>query len=485
MAFAANNCADKALQSLGTMRRKLFGTDGIRGTANSEPMTPETALKVAMAAGECFHNGQHKHLVVIGKDTRLSGYMLEPALTAGFVTMGMDVVLVGPLPTPAIAMLTRSLRADLGVVLSASHNPYGDNGIKLFGRDGRKLSDEFELKIEAHLDKGPGRRAAPSELGRVKRLDDAGGRYIEFVKQSFPRGLRLDGLRIVVDCAHGAAYKVAPTVFWELGAEVFSLGVSPDGLNINRECGALSPEQMRHEVLARRADIGIALDGDADRLVVADERGTIQDGDQMIALIATTLAKSDRLTGGGVVATVMSNLGLERFLAGHDIGLHRTAVGDRYVFEKMQSLGCNLGGEPSGHIILSDYATTGDGLIAALQVLASIVETGRRASEVCRLFTPAPQLLRNVRYGDGQPLESAAVQRAIAAAEARLGGGGRLVIRKSGTEPVIRVMAEGEDEELVEAAVQEICAAVLAAATGADHGRSVPEAVGGTAQAAE
>ena len=315
------------------MARKLFGTDGIRGTANSEPMTPETALKVAIAVGECFQNGPHKHLVVIGKDTRLSGYMLEPALTAGFVTMGMDVVLVGPLPTPAIAMLTRSLRADLGVVLSASHNPYGDNGIKLFGRDGYKLSDEFEQKIEARLDKGPSRRASPAELGRVKRLDDAGGRYIEFVKQSFPRGLRLDGLRVVVDCAHGAAYKVAPTVFWELGAEVFSLGVSPDGLNINRECGALSPEQMRREVLARRADIGIALDGDADRLIVADERGAILDGDQLMALIATGLARGGRLAGGALVATVMSNLGLERFLAEHDIGLHRTPVGDRHVVE--------------------------------------------------------------------------------------------------------------------------------------------------------
>ncbi|MGH7037862.1 MAG: phosphoglucosamine mutase [Stellaceae bacterium] len=455
------------------MRRKLFGTDGIRGTANSEPMTPETALKVAMAAGECFHNGQHKHLVVIGKDTRLSGYMLEPALTAGFVTMGMDVVLVGPLPTPAIAMLTRSLRADLGVVLSASHNPYGDNGIKLFGRDGHKLSDEIEGRIEAHLDKAPGRRAAPAELGRVKRLDDAGGRYIEFVKQSFPRGLRLDGLRVVVDCAHGAAYKVAPTVFWELGAEVFSLGVAPDGLNINRECGALAPEQMRREVLARRADLGIALDGDADRLVIADEHGMIQDGDQMIALIAATLAKSGRLAGAGVVTTVMANLGLERFLAGHGIALHRTKVGDRYVFEKMQSLGCNLGGEPSGHIILSDYATTGDGLIAALQVLASIVETGKKASDVCRMFAPVPQRLRSVRYGEGQPLENAAVTQAIAAAEARLGTAGRLVIRKSGTEPVIRVMAEGEDEDLVETVVQEICAAILTAATG------------GTAQAAE
>ncbi len=453
------------------MTRKLFGTDGIRGTANREPMTPETALKVAMAVGECFHNGTHKHLVVIGKDTRLSGYMLEPALTAGFVTMGMDVVLVGPLPTPAIAMLTRSLRADLGVVLSASHNPYGDNGIKLFGRDGYKLSDELELKIEAHLEKGPGRRAAPAELGRVKRLDDAGGRYIEFVKQSFPRGLRLDGLRIVVDCAHGAAYKVAPTVFWELGAEVFSVGVSPDGLNINRECGALSPEQMRSEVLARRADIGIALDGDADRLIVADERGQILDGDQLMALIATGLARSGRLSGNALVATVMSNLGLERFLAGQQIGLHRTPVGDRYVVEKMRTLGCNLGGEQSGHIILADYATTGDGLIAALQVLASIVETGRRASEVCRLFMPVPQLLRSVRYGDDRPLESSAVKQAIAGGEFRLANVGRLVIRELGTEPVIRVMAESENETLITAVVDEICEAIAAASAGSEDTR--------------
>jgi phosphoglucosamine mutase len=450
------------------MTRKLFGTDGIRGTANSEPMTPETALKVAMAVGECFHNGTHKHLVVIGKDTRLSGYMLEPALTAGFVTMGMDVVLVGPLPTPAIAMLTRSLRADIGVVLSASHNPYGDNGIKLFGRDGYKLSDEIELKIEECLEKGPSRRAVPAELGRVKRLDDAGGRYIEFVKQSFPRGLRLDGLRVVVDCAHGAAYKVAPTVFWELGAEVFSLGVSPDGLNINRECGALSPEQMRREVLARRADIGIALDGDADRLIVADERGVILDGDQLMALIATGLARSQRLSGGALVATVMSNLGLERFLAGHDIGLHRTAVGDRYVVEKMRAAGCNLGGEQSGHIILADYATTGDGLIAALQMMASIVETGKRTSEVCRLFTPVPQLMRSVRFGDGRPLDAPSVKDAIAGGERRLGDAGRLVIRKSGTEPVIRVMAEGEDEGLVATVIDEICQAILTASTGTE-----------------
>jgi phosphoglucosamine mutase len=452
----------------GAMRRRLFGTDGIRGTANSEPMTPETALRVAMAVGECFRNGNHKHLVVIGKDTRLSGYMLEPALTAGFITMGMDAVLIGPLPTPAIAMLTRSLRADIGVMISASHNPFSDNGIKLFGPDGYKLSDELEAQIERSLESGPRRRAAPNELGRAKRLDDAGGRYIEFVKQSFPKGLRLDGLRVVVDCAHGAAYKVAPTVFWELGAEVFSIGVSPDGLNINRDCGALSPEQMRREVLARRADIGIALDGDADRLIVADERGVILDGDQLMGLIATSLARSERLEGGALVATVMSNLGLEHCLAGHGIGMHRTAVGDRYVVEKMRALGCNLGGEQSGHLILSDYATTGDGLIAALQVLAAIVETGHQASEVCRVFDPVPQLLRNVRFGGGKPLESRHVQRAIAAAEARLGADGRLVIRNSGTEPVIRVMAQGEDDDLLVSVVDDICAAILAVAHGAE-----------------
>jgi phosphoglucosamine mutase len=451
------------------MTRRLFGTDGIRGTANVEPMTPETALKVAMAVGECFHNGSHKHLVVIGKDTRLSGYMLEPALTAGFITMGMDVVLVGPLPTPAIAMLTRSLRADIGVVISASHNPYGDNGIKLFGRDGYKLSDDLEQKIEACLEKGPSHRAAPSELGRAKRLDDAGGRYIEFVKQSFPKGLRLDGMRVVVDCAHGAAYRVAPTVFWELGAEVFSIGDSPDGTNINRECGALSPEAMRQEVIARRADIGIALDGDADRLIVADERGTILDGDQIMALITTSLARANQLKGEALVATVMSNLGLERFLGEQGIGMHRTAVGDRYVVEKMRSAGCNVGGEQSGHIILSDYATTGDGLIAALQVMGSIVETGKKASDVCRFFTPVPQLLRNVHFGDGRPMEARRVKQAVIAGEARLGTAGRLVIRPSGTEPVIRVMAQGEDAELLASVVGDICEAILAATRGTEE----------------
>src|SRR5712691_2329764 len=430
------------------MTRRLFGTDGIRGTANTEPMTPETALKVAMAVGECLHNGTHKHLVVIGKDTRLSGYMLEPALTAGFITMGMDVVLVGPLPTPAIAMLTRSLRADIGVVLSASHNPFADNGIKLFGPDGYKLSDDFEGKIEACMGKGPTRRASPTELGRAKRLDDAAGRYIEFVKQSFPKGLRLDGLRVVVDCAHGAAYKVAPTVFWELGAEVFPIAVAPDGLNINRDCGALAPEQMRREVLARRADIGIALDGDADRLIMADEHGVILDGDQLMALIAISLERGGRLTGDALVATVMSNLGREQ----------------------------------SGHIILSDYATTGDGLIAALQVLAAIVETGKRASEVCRVFEAVPQLLRNVRYDHGKPLDSRRVQRAIAAGEARLGTAGRLVIRNSGTEPVIRVMAQGEDEALLASVVDEICEVILAVALGP---QVVESPAGSAIQAAE
>jgi phosphoglucosamine mutase len=460
------------------MTRKLFGTDGVRGTANLEPMTPETALKIAMAVGECFHNGAHKHLVVIGKDTRLSGYMIESALTAGFITMGMDVVLVGPLPTPAIAMLTRSLRADIGVVISASHNPYADNGIKLFGRDGYKLSDELEQKIEECLEKGPTHRAAPAELGRAKRLDDERGRYIEFVKQSFPRERRLDGLRVVVDCAHGAAYRVAPTVFWELGAEVFSIGVSPDGTNINRDCGALAPEAMRQEVLARRADIGIALDGDADRLIAVDERGVILDGDQLMALITTSMAQAGRLTGGALVTTVMSNFGLERFLGEQGIGMHRTAVGDRYVVEKMRSTGCNVGGEQSGHIILSDYATTGDGLIAALQVMARIVETGKRASEVCRLFAPVPQLLRNVRFGEGRPMEARRVKQAIVAGEARLGATGRLVVRPSGTEPLIRVMAESDDEALLTSVVDDICEAILAVSRGTEDS-------GGAVQAAE
>ena len=452
------------------MTRKLFGTDGIRGTANSEPMTAETALKVAMAAGRRLRRGDHRHVVVIGKDTRLSGYMIEPALTAGFIAMGMDIVLVGPLPTPAIAMLTRSLRADLGVMISASHNPFEDNGIKLFGADGCKLSDEIEAAIEAQLDHAHEGRVPPHELGRAKRLDDAGGRYIEFVKGSFPKRLRLEGLKVVIDCAHGAAYKVAPTVLWELGAEVIPLGVSPDGLNINRDSGTMSTKAMERAVVEHKADLGIALDGDADRLLVADESGRILDGDQLMALIALQWHRAGRLGGGGVVATVMSNLGLERHLADHGIPLHRTAVGDRYVVEAMRKLGSTLGGEQSGHIILGDYSTTGDGLMAALQVLAAIVETGAPASKVCSVFKPVPQLLRNVRFAGGAPLETAAVKKAIGAGERRLGKAGRLSVRKSGTEPVIRIMAQGEDETLVAAIVEDIAAAVLAA--GAAEGRA-------------
>jgi phosphoglucosamine mutase len=451
----------------GDKTRKLFGTDGIRGTANQEPMTAETCLKVAMATGQVFRRGDHRHLVVIGKDTRLSGYMVEPALTAGFIAMGMDVVLVGPLPTPAIAMLARSLRADLGVMISASHNPFADNGIKLFGPDGYKLSDEIEAQIEAQIAAGIGARPSANQLGRAKRLEDAGGRYIEFVKSSLPRRLRFDGLRIVVDCGNGAAYKVAPTVLWELGAEVFPIGVAPDGLNINRECGATSPQAMQQEVIARRADIGIALDGDADRLMIGDERGRLIDGDQLMGLIATCWHKTGQLAGGGIVATVMSNLGLERYLAGIELTLHRSRVGDRYVLEEMRRLGCNLGGEQSGHIILSDHTTTGDGLIAALQVLAAIKALQKPASEACRVFEPVPQLLRNVRYSGGAPLETKVVKAAIAEAERRLAGTGRLLIRTSGTEPLIRVMAEGEDEALVAQLVDELCQ-VIRTSAGAD-----------------
>jgi phosphoglucosamine mutase len=377
------------------------------------------------------------------------------------------VVLVGPLPTPAIAMLTRSLRADLGVMISASHNPYGDNGIKLFGPDGYKLSDEIEMQIEAQMEAGIGPRAPSNQLGRVKRLDDAGGRYMEFVKSSLPRRLRLDGLRIVIDCGNGAAYKVAPTVLWELGAEVFPIGVSPDGLNINREVGAISTGAMQQEVIARRADLGIALDGDADRLLIADERGKLIDGDQLMGLIAGSWHASGRLTGGGIVATVMSNLGLERYLVGQGLALHRTKVGDRYVLEQMLALGCNVGGEQSGHIIMSDHTTTGDGLIAALQVMAALLESQKPASTAARLFEPVPQLLRNVRFNGGAPLETKTVKSAIADAERRLAGTGRLLIRKSGTEPLIRVMAEGEDQAVVAQIVEELCA-VIRASSGAE-----------------
>ncbi len=446
------------------MTRKLFGTDGIRGTANTEPMTAETALQVAMATGRYFRRGEHRHLVVIGKDTRLSGYMLEPALTAGFISMGMDVILLGPMPTPAVAMLTRSLRADLGVMLSASHNPYQDNGIKLFGPDGYKLSDAVEAEIEASVESGNGAGlSAPERLGRARRLNDEQGRYIEFAKQTFPRDLRLDGLKIVVDCAHGAAYKVAPTVLWELGATVVPLGVQPDGTNINRNCGAVHPQAMCEAVVTHGADFGLALDGDADRVMISDEKGRLLDGDQLMALVANSWRRARRLKGRGVVATVMSNLGLEIYLKQKGIKLIRTPVGDRYVVEKMRADGYNVGGEQSGHIILSDYATTGDGLIAALHVLAVIVGRDKPASEVGRMFTPLPQLLKNVRFGRADPLSDAEVKRAIKDGEKRLGGNGRVLIRKSGTEPVIRVMAEGADETKVAGVVDSIVAAIESA----------------------
>ncbi len=442
------------------MTRKLFGTDGIRGTANVEPMTAETALRVAMATGLHFRNGQEHETVVIGKDTRLSGYMLESALTAGFVSMGMNVVLVGPMPTPGVAVMTRSLRASLGVVLSASHNPSADNGIKLFGPDGFKLSDDVEREIEQNLDRASEFRAGPGELGKATRMNDAPGRYVEFAKGSFPRRLRLDGLKIVVDCAHGAAYKVAPNVLWELGAEVIPLGVSPDGFNINLDCGATHPETLSRAVLEHGADIGIALDGDADRIQLVDEKGRVVDGDQVMALIARSWHAAGKLAGGGIVATVMSNLGLERYVGGLGLDFIRAQVGDRYVVERMRTGGFNVGGEQSGHIILSDYVTTGDGLIAALQVLAVLIEADRPASEVLRLFEPLPQVLRNVKLDGTSPFDLVAVQGAMADAEARLANCGRLLIRKSGTEPLIRVMAEGEDEGLVVQVVDDIATAI-------------------------
>jgi phosphoglucosamine mutase len=452
------------------MTRKLFGTDGIRGAANVEPMTAETALQVGMAAARHFLRGDHRHRAVIGKDTRLSGYMIEPALTAGFIAIGMDVILVGPLPTPAVAMLTRSLRADLGVMISASHNPYQDNGIKLFGPDGYKLSDAVEKEIEDHVDNGVAAHlAAPESLGRATRLDDAQGRYTEFVKQTFPRGLTLEGLKVVVDCANGAAYKVAPEVLWELGAEVFPIGVAPDGFNINQECGSTAPETMRSQVVAHGAHLGLAFDGDADRVVIADEEGALIDGDQIMGLIASRWLDDGRLKGSGVVATVMSNLGLERYLDGLGLSLERTRVGDRYVVEAMREKGFNLGGEQSGHVILGDHGTTGDGLIAALQVLATLVVSGGPASQTCRVFEPLPQLLRNIPLDGGLALEDEAVRKAIAAGMERLGGKGRLLVRKSGTEPLVRVMAEGEDAALINAVVDDI-AAVIAAVIANENG---------------
>jgi len=442
------------------MTRRFFGTDGIRGRTNKAPMTAEMAMRVGMAAGRHFLRGDHRHRVVIGKDTRLSGYMIENALVAGFTSVGMDVVQFGPIPTPAVAMLAASMRADLGVMISASHNPYFDNGIKLFGPDGYKLSDTDEMKIEALIENGDIPLAESAHIGRARRVEDGRGRYIHFVKSTFPHHLRLDGLKIALDCANGAAYNTAPTTFWELGAELVTVGVTPNGTNINEGCGSTAPLLLQETVVASGADIGIALDGDADRLIVVDEAGEIVDGDQIMALIGTSWARQGTLRGGGVVATVMSNLGLERMLNEQGIDLVRTKVGDRYVLETMRAGGYNVGGEQSGHMILSDYATTGDGTIAALQVLAAIVESGKPASDVLRQFEPVPQLLRNVRFSGGAPLEVESVKTVIADAERELDGAGRLVIRPSGTEPVIRVMAEGDDDETVRRVVERICDAV-------------------------
>ena len=447
------------------MARKYFGTDGIRGQANRLPMTSEIALKVGMAAGTVFQNGAHRHRVVIGKDTRLSGYMLEAALMSGFTAVGMDVFLLGPMPTPAVAMLTRSLRADLGVMISASHNRYEDNGIKLFDPDGYKLSDETELEIEALIDNPTSRMlVAPDRIGRATRVESAQERYIEFAKRTLPKDLRLDGLRIVIDCANGAGYKVAPEALWELGAEVIKIGVEPNGRNINDKCGSTAPALLCEKVRELRADIGIALDGDADRVVIVNEKGEIVDGDQLMAVIAESWHSRGRLAAGGIVATVMSNLGLERYLDTLGLTMVRTGVGDRYVVEHMRRHGYNVGGEQSGHIVLSDYITTGDGLVAALQILAVVVTTGKPVSQVTSRFTPLPQLLRNVRYASGKPLEDSRVLKAIDAGKAKLGNTGRLVIRPSGTEPVIRVMAEGDDEHLVSTVVGDIVEAVRLAA---------------------
>jgi len=443
------------------MSRRYFGTDGIRGLANSHPITPEIALKVGMAAGIAFRRGTHRHRVVIGKDTRLSGYMIESAMVAGFTSVGMDVFLLGPMPTPAVGMLTRSLRADLGVMISASHNAYQDNGIKLFGPEGYKLSNEAEEQVETLLDSDLTEYLAKSaSLGRAKRIEGVHARYIEFAKRTLPRDLRLDGLRVVVDCANGAAYKVAPDALWELGAEVVSIGVEPNGFNINKECGSTATDALCRKVHEVRADIGIALDGDADRVIIADEHGQIVDGDQLMAVVAQSWHEDGRLAQPGIVATVMSNYGLERYLGSIGLELVRTPVGDRHVLQAMLSGGYNVGGEQSGHIILSDFSTTGDGLVSALQLLAVVARSGKPVSEVCHRFEPLPQLLRNVRYKNGKPLEHSSVKKAIESGEDRLAGAGRLVIRPSGTEPVIRVMAEGEDSQLVESVVNDIVTAL-------------------------
>jgi phosphoglucosamine mutase len=445
------------------MGRRYFGTDGIRGRANGE-ITPELALRVGQAAGLTFKHGEHRHRVLIGKDTRLSGYMIETALVAGFTSVGMDVLLTGPIPTPAVAMLTRSMRADLGVMISASHNPFADNGIKLFGPDGYKLRDEIESAIEELVDSDLSKKLAKGgDLGRARRIDGVHDRYIEFAKRTLPRAISFEGLRIVADCANGAAYRVVPEALWELGAEVISIGVEPDGLNINHECGSTSPEELCRKVREMRADIGIALDGDADRVLIADERGHIVDGDQLLAVIAQSFKEDGRLAKPIIAGTVMSNLGLERYLSSIGIALVRSQVGDRYVLEQMREQGLNVGGEQSGHIILSDYTTTGDGFVAALQILAVVRKQGQPVSKVCHRFDPLPQLLKNVRYKNGQPLDDVKVRSAITEAEQRIRGQGRLLVRRSGTEPVIRVMGEGDDKILVEEVVDHIVEAITQA----------------------
>lgn len=442
--------------------RKYFGTDGIRGTANRFPMTADIAQRLGMAAGHYFNRGGHRHRVVIAKDTRLSGYMIENALTSGFLSMGMDVLLVGPMPTPAVAFLARAMRADLGVMISASHNPYQDNGLKLFGPDGYKLSDEVELAIESHMDDDMSALYAdPEKVGRAKRLDDAPGRYIEFVKSTFPKNLRLDGMKIVIDCANGAGYQVGPIILWELGAEVVSIHVSPNGTNINKECGSTHPESLCEAVLREGAHIGIALDGDADRITVVDEKGQVKDGDQLMAMIADYANRNGTLKGGGIAATLMSNLGLERFLRARNINLHRTKVGDRYVMEAMKEHGLNIGGEQSGHLILGDYSTTGDALIAGLQILAAVMESGKPTSVAMKMFEPVPQLLKNVKYSGTSPLVRDDVKSAIANVEKTLGKDGRIVVRPSGTEPLIRIMIEGEKREQIEKMAEDLAGLMM------------------------
>jgi len=443
------------------MGRKYFGTDGVRGRANQHPMTAEMALKIGAAAGHYFRRfSDRTHRVVIGKDTRRSGYMFENALTAGLTSTGMEVLLLGPVPTPAVGLLTPSMRADFGIMISASHNAYHDNGIKFFGPDGFKLSDDAEEEIERLIDEGVPLNDADS-VGRAQRIDDGVYRYVERAKTSFPSGMRLDGMKVVVDCANGAAYRAAPEVLWELGADVIPVGVSPSGRNINENCGSTHPQTAAETVVAHCADLAICLDGDADRIILVDEKGEVADGDQLMGLMAAGWASEGRLAGNALVATMMSNLGLERFLNGLGITLERTAVGDRYVVERMRQGGFNLGGEQSGHIVMTDYSTTGDGLMAGLQFLAEMVRTGKKASELANTFTPVPQLLKNVRYQAGQtPLEIPAVQASISKAEAQLDGKGRMLIRKSGTEPLIRVMAECEDAALLVEAVDAVVASV-------------------------